>query len=412
MDSLAQAKELLKKGLDPSLFATPLEKSLKIGDTRKALTIGVPKEHLFQERRVSLTPGSVAVLVANGHEVMIEHNAGAASHFSDRDYSEAGAKIAYTPQEVFTNNEIIVKIAPPNQTELDFCQTRQTLISAVHIANLTSEYLKVLINKNITALGFEFLLATDGSTPLVRMMSEIAGISSIHIASELLSSHPNAKGILLGGITGVPPATVTIIGAGTAGFYACRTALGLGASVKVIDEEIHKLKRLEEVLGQKIYTAVSQQDYIANAVAGSDVLIGAAFKKGARASCLVSDAMVQLMPEGSVIVDVAIDQGGCIETSRITTHENPTYLEHGVIHYCVPNIASRVARTASQSISNILGPLVLKIGEAGGIKNIIATNRNIKSGIYVYHKHITQRSLATMLNLDWMDIDLLHAAQL
>ncbi len=410
-ESLRSARELMKKGIDPALLTATQEKPLKLSSTSQVLRIGIPRELTSQETRVPLTPGAVGTLVASGHQVIIEHNAGVAAQFTDKEYHDKGAFIGYSAGEVYAKSDLIVKIAPLTMQEVDHLQPRQTLISAVHLGAVRPDYLKALVDKSVTAIGFEFLQGPDGSIPIMRSMSEIAGIGSIHIASELLAGE-GGKGMLLGGVTGVPPAVVTIIGAGTVGFYACKTALGIGAMVKVIDEEVHRLKRLEENLGVKVFTAVSQPDLVAQAVASADVVIGAAYRPGSRTPIVVIEDMVAGMQEGSVIVDVSIDQGGCIETSRATSHERPTYTHHGVIHYCVPNIASRVSRTASAAISNILGPLLLRVGEAGGVKNLMAINRNFKKGIYVYHKHITQRVLAQLFNMDFMDIDLLYAAQM
>lgn len=411
-EPLDQALELLKRGMDPALLTYAQEKMMPVSASTTTLKIGVPKENGHQERRVPLTPGAVGVMVACGHEVYVEHNAGLGAQLTDKAYSDAGAIITYTAAELYQRADLIVKIAPLSMAELEITRPRQTLISAVHIGGLRPDYLKGLMERNITAIGFEFLQGTDGSNPILRLLSEIAGVSAIHIASELLTNQHGGKGLLLGGVTGVPPAVVTIVGAGTVGYHAAKTAIGLGALVKVLDGEVYRLKRLEDRLGQKIFTAVTQNDYLREAVASADVLIGAAYRAGARSPIVVTEDQVLSMREGSVVVDISIDQGGCIETSRPTTHEEPTYELNGIIHYCVPNIASRVARTASASISNILGPMVLNIGEAGGVRNLMAINRTFKKGIYIYHKHITQRPIATMFNLDFMDIDLLYAAQM
>jgi alanine dehydrogenase len=409
-ESLAQARELMKKGFDPSLFTTTLEKPMRTSTAGVRLRIGVPREIGKFEARVSLTPGAAQSLVASGHEVVVETNAGERAGFSDLAYVSIGASIAESAGEVFARTEIIVKVAPLEMSEVNLLQPRQTVISAVHLGSIRAAYLQALLQKNITALGFEFLQDAAGGIPLMRLMSEIAGISSIHIASSLLASQGQA--MLLGGITGVPPTVVTIIGAGTVGLYAAKTALGLGAVVRVIDEEIGKLERLEARLGCKVHTAISQQDYVRQAVSDANVVIGAAYKPGHRAPVVVTEDMVLEMREGTVLVDVSIDQGGCFETSRVTSHDSPTYIYQGVTHYCVPNIAAGVANTASHAISNILGPMLLRIGEAGGIKAMMASSRTFKKGIYVYHKHITQRVLASMFNIDFMDIDLLYAAQM
>ncbi|MFO0485536.1 MAG: alanine dehydrogenase, partial [Sphingobacteriia bacterium] len=272
--------ELLKKGVDPSVFTATLEQPARIREQKQKFIIGVPKERSLQENRVAITPKAAGVLVANGHQVLIEHQAGAGAQYTDREYTEAGASIAYSEAELYQKANIIVKITPLDYDELKLLQPRQILISAVHLGAIKPDYLKQLMQKNVTAIGFEFMQAADGSQPLVRMMSEIAGISSIHIAAELLSYTGGGKGTLLGGITGIPPCQVTILGAGTVGYHATRTAMALGAHVRVIDSEVHKLQMLEQKLGQKIWTAVSQRDYIEEAVAQADVLIGAVHVPG------------------------------------------------------------------------------------------------------------------------------------
>ncbi|MCS7084948.1 MAG: alanine dehydrogenase [Bacteroidia bacterium] len=389
-----------------------LERAAKLEAGACSLKIGVPRETHLQEKRVALTPGAVGVLTARGHKVVVEHLAGVHAQFGDELYREAGATIAPSAAEVYEKSDIICRITPPDEDDLRMLRPRQTLFSAVHLGALKSEYVQTLLSKYITALGFEFIRSADGSIPFMQSMSEIAGISSIHIAAELLTGDKGGPGLLLGGIAGVPPATVTIIGAGNVGYHAAATALALGATVKVIDDEVHQLRRLEHLLGRKIYTCVAQHDFVAHAVAHADVVIGAAYKKSGRPPMVVTEEMVMTMKEGSVIVDVSIDQGGCIETSRTTTHDQPTFVVHGVTHYCVPNIPSRVPRTASTAISNILGPILVRIGEAGGIHNLFATDVAIRTGIYTFQSHVTQKSLAEMCKMDHMDISLLYAAQM
>ncbi len=399
-------------GMYPGSWAVPQELAVRTNQARQSLRIGIPKETLHQENRVAITPSMVSVLVANGHQVFIEHDAGVGARFSDKDFSEAGGIVCYKVEDVFKQADIIVKVSPLSHPELDLLREHQTLISAVNLGNLSPDYLNELIRKNIISLGFEFYRSADGSLPLVQMMSEIAGVSSIHVASELLTGKNNGQGILLGGVTGIPPAEITIIGAGTVGFNAAQTAMGMGARVRILDEEIYKLRRIEKELGVNVYTSVAQGNYIYEAVTASDVVIGAAFRDGQRAPMVVTEEMVQNMREGSVIIDIAIDQGGCIETSRQTTHDNPTFIKHGVIHYCVPNIASRVARTASIAISNILGPLLVKIGDEGGLENLIRYNHGLKQGIYTYRRHLTKKKLATIfgMGMNYRDIELLIAA--
>ncbi len=393
----------------PGSWVIPQELAERVSKTHKRLTIGIPKENYFQENRVPITPDSVGVLVNNGHQVFIEHDAGIGARFADKDYAEAGAVVTYNRSDLFKQSEYIIKVSPVSDEEMALLKENQKLISAVHLGSLKPTYVQNLIKKNITALGFEFYKSEDGSLPLVQMMSEIAGVSSIHIASELLTGQNNGQGLLLGGITGIPPAEVTILGAGTVGFNAAQTAMGMGARVRIIDEELFKLRRIERELGLNIYTSIAQGNFIREAVRDSDVVIGAVYKQGSRTPLVVTEDMVKEMKEGSVIIDVAIDQGGCIETSRITTHDNPTFVKYDVIHYCVPNIASRVSRTASLAISNILGPLLVKIGDHGGIDNYIKYNSGLKQGIYVYHRHLTKKYIAELFNMNrvYRDIELL-----
>jgi len=398
----------------PGTWAIPQELTYKRNKNKKTLKIGVPKERFFRENRVALTPEAVAVLVANGHRVMIEHHAGIGAQYTDKDYSEAGAVVSYNVADLFKQSDVIVKVSPLSGEELELLKPNQTLISAVNLGSLTPTHLSLLVKKSITAIGFEFYRSRDGSLPFVQMMSEIAGVSSIHIASELLTGHKGGKGILLGGITGIPPAEVTIIGAGTVGFHAARTALGMRARVRIIDEEIYQLRRIEKELGVSVYTTVAHQNYIRDAVISSDVVIGAAFKIGKRAPVVVTEDMVASMKEGAIIVDVAIDQGGCVETSRVTTHDEPTFVKDGVIHYCVPNIASRVARTASMAISNVLGPMLVRIGDNGGVNNAIKYELGLKKGIYVYRRHITKKPMSNLfgMGMNYRDIDLLIATDI
>jgi alanine dehydrogenase len=406
-------REWLQKSLaQQAQSPATLERPMKTGQQRSSLRVGVPKETALMENRVALSPRAVGVLVANGHEVYVEHLAGEGSQYTDGQYTENGAVLLYSPQEIYNRSDVVLKIAPLNEEEVGYVKPYQTIISAVHMGVVRADYLKRLMEKNVTAIGFEFIRAQDGSNPFMQMMSQIAGIASIQIAAELLAVNNGGVGQLLGGITGVPPVRVAVIGAGTVGRNATRTAMAMGAQVRVIDEEVHKLYELEQLLGSDVYTAINQPDLVAEAVAWADVVIGAAYIKGYRAPLVVTRDMISDMRPGSVVIDVAIDQGGCIETSRVMDHRHPTFVYEDVIHYCVPNIASRVARTGSEATSNILTPLILKLGKNGGVKNSLGKETSIQSGIYIYHKHITQRVLADLFGFDFMDIDLLYAADI
>jgi alanine dehydrogenase len=385
----------------------PQEEVLEVKRAKSHLQIGIPKETCMQEKRVSLTPDSVQLLVSNGHEVKVESKAGEDACYSDSDYSEAGAQIAYNTKEIF-ECDIILKIEPPSFAEIEMMKHKQTLISALQLKTQTKAYFEKLAKKKITALSFENMEDEDGIVPVVRSMSEIAGNTSILIAAEYLSNANNGKGFMLGGVSGVPPTEVVIIGAGTVGAYAARTALGLGASVKVFDKSLSKLRRLQGMLNNvPIYTCVIQPKILEKALMRCDVAIGAIRADSGRTPCVVTDDMVRQMKPGSVIVDVSIDQGGCFETSELTDHDKPTYNKYEIVHYCVPNIASRVSRTASFSLSNILAPTLLSIGEYGGVEEILGRSEGVRKGLYMYRGSLTNKSIGEWFDLPYTDAHLL-----
>ncbi|QCK14412.1 alanine dehydrogenase [Mangrovivirga cuniculi] len=376
----------------------------------KSLFIGIPKETAYQENRVSLTPEAVGLLVNNGHEILIEAGAGERSNFGDNEYSEAGARICYDPKQIF-KADIILKVEPLTNEEMEWLEPGKTLFSAMQVGNQTPEYLKALINKKITAIGFEYIEDKVGGMPVVRAMSEIAGSTVMLIAAEYLSSVNRGMGIILGGITGVPPTKVVIIGAGTVGEYAARTAIGLGAEIEVYDNQIYKLRRIKHALGQQVFTSAIDTVRLGRSLETADVVIGAVRAEKGRNKIVVTDDMVSRMKQDSVIVDVSIDQGGCFETSRITTHDDPIYRKHGVLHYCVPNIASRVARTATEAFSNIFTPILLRMGDLGGVDDMIFTNPWFMKGVYAYRGSLTNKHLAQRFNLRYRDLELLITAR-
>lgn len=401
------------KPLDTEEFGIKtLEKQLMHSESSISMKIGLPREATRDERRLCLTPGGVSILCANNQEVLIEKGAGLDARFTDKDYSEAGAEIIYSAKELYQKSELIVKVAPPSKEEQVWMQPDQILISALHLGNMTESFLEVLLSKGITSIGYEFIMDHEDEFPLVRMMHEITGSISVQIASHYLESNSDGQGIMLGGISGIPPATVVILGAGIIGEYAARTALGYGAQVFMMDNDLTRLRRMENALDRRIITATANYQYLSSALQFADVVIGAAMTEGERAPCWVTEEMVAGMKPGSVIVDAVIDQGGCIATSKPTTHSEPIFIEHDVIHYCVPNVPSNVARTATHALSNVLTPYLLAIAQAGGIKECLWKNTALRNGTYTYKKHLTKKALSKLFDMPYRDIEMLIASQI
>ncbi|MDX2303402.1 MAG: alanine dehydrogenase [Microscillaceae bacterium] len=409
------SKQYQEVEIDPiakeQLMLYPAEQLDPIERKFKKLTIGIPRENSIFEKRIALRPEAVAVLTRNGHHVLIESGAGMHAKFEDREYSEAGAEITPSVKEIF-ESDIVLKIQPPSEDELEYMKPGRTLISTLHMTTLTTEYLRILLRKKIIGVAFEFIQDKVGGMPAVRTMSEIAGSTVMLIAAEFLSSYKNGKGIIMGGVTGVPPTKVVIVGAGTVGEYATRTAMGLGAEVKVFDRHIYKLRRLKYATGHQVYTSTIDGVMLSDAISRADVLLTAVRAEKGRSPIIVTEDMVRRMKPNSIIIDVSIDQGGCVETSEPTTLQNPTFVKYGVIHYCVPNIASRVARTSSTALSNIFAPYLLEIGESGGIDEMIFKNKWFMKGVYAYKGSLTNPDVANKFNLPHKDLGLLMAARL
>lgn len=383
----------------------PQEEKLEIAKHKSELFIGIPKETSYQERRICLTPDAVNSLTSHGHRVMIEAGAGLSSSYCDKEYSDAGAEITPDTHKVMSC-PIILKVEPLTMAEIGMINPETIVISAIQLKTRRKEYFEALIKKKIIALAFEYIKDEDGSYPLVKSLSEIAGTASILIASELMINNQFGKGLLFGNITGVPPTEVVILGSGTVGEFAAKTALGLGASVKVFDNSITKLRRLQNKLNQRVFTSTIQPKALLKALRRCDVAIGAMHGKE-RCPIIVTETMVEHMKRGSVIVDVSIDTGGCFETSEVTTHEKPTFIKNNVIHYCVPNIPSRYSKTASLSISNIITPYLLQIADDGGIESAIRCDTGLKNGVYLYHGILTNKAIGDWFNLPETDINLI-----
>lgn len=389
---------------------TTQTETLEVGRRHQQLFIGIPRETTLQENRVALIPQSVATLVAHGHRIIVESGAGEKARFSDLDYTEAGAEITHSRDAVF-QADVILKVAPPTIEEIDLMRPNQVIISPIHLPLMTAEYIQHLQKRRVIALAMEYIRDTEmGVFPIVRAMSEIAGTSAILIGADLLSTARGGLGVLLGGIAGVPPAKVIILGAGVVAEFATRTAIGLGAEVRVFDNNVYKLMRLQRHIGRQLHTSVVNPIHLTEQLLTADVAIGAMHSSHGRSPLIVPESIVERMKTGSVIVDVSIDQGGVFETSRATTHDKPTFVKHGVIHYCVPNIPSRVARTASEAVSNILTSLLLK-AEAGGIHALITSDEGLRNGVYTYKGCLTNQYLGERFQIKSTDMDLLISSE-
>ena len=386
------------------------ESMLAVETRKRKLFIGLPRETSLQENRIGLTPEAVQHLVTEGHEVVMEAGAGEPSKYADHAYSEAGAQIAYSAEEVF-KADVLLKVAPPTLEEIDLLHANQTLISALQMGSMTQEYIAALSRKKINAIGFELMKDPSGARPVVRAMSEIAGSTVMLIAAEYLARSNEGKGIILGGITGVPPSQVVILGAGTVAEYAARAATGLGAEVKVFDNHLYKLRRLKHNLGMQLYTSTLDTSALSQQIRRADVVIGALAVEDGRIPFMVPEEMVASMSPGSVIIDVSIDQGGCFETSEMTSHSKPVFRKYDVVHYCVPNIASRVPRTATNALSNIFTPILQEISQHGGINEVLFTNEHFRSGVYIYRGSLTSAMIAKKFNLRYKELGLLIAVR-
>jgi alanine dehydrogenase len=389
----------------------PQEEMLEVGNKQKQLKIGIPSENHPVESRVPITPEAVEILTGHGHEVMLEKEAGKAANYMDRDYSEKGGIIIESRKEIFSRSDMLLKISPPTLEEIGWMKERQTLLSSFQVFTHRDEnYIRGLMEKKVTAIAFENIQDENKCYPAVRSMSAIAGTTSILIAAEYLSNVRGGKGVMLGGITGITPTEVVILGAGTAAEYAVRAAMGVGSVVKVFDHSIHRLRRLQGAVGQMIPTSIFHPRVILKALRSADVLIGAIRLDENQQSFFITEEMVKQMKKGSVIIDISIDRGGCIETSEVRTQVNPVFEKHGVIHYCVPNIPSRVARTASIAISNVFAPLIVEIGRLGEMSKHLKENPGLRHGVYIYNGILTSETIGQRFGIPSKDIDLLMAA--
>ncbi|MCS7013889.1 MAG: alanine dehydrogenase [Chloroherpetonaceae bacterium] len=398
--------------MDFDLGVETLEKVAIKSERKMHIALGVPKENTPDEHRVALAPSGVKMVVERGHRVLVERDAGAHCNFTNQAYSEAGAIIIDDPIELYKESNVIVKVAPPLPEEYELLQRNQVIISALHLGSVRQEYVETVLKKSITGLAFEFIETRDGELPIVRSMSEIAGTLAVQTAAKYLETGNGGRGILLGGIAGVPPAIVAILGAGTVGYYAARAALGLGAMVYVLDKELNRLRRFEEAFDRRVITAVANDHYISRVAKIADVMIGAMNPRSKIMKPIVSEETVMTMQKGAVIVDVSIDQGGCFETSIRTSHSNPVYVKYGVTHYCVPNMPSAVARTASYALTNALIPFILKIGEYASISDALWRSTSLRNGTYSYKGYLTKKILADLSGLTFREVQMLLATDM
>ena len=400
-----------KKGQEYLFFSSsgkllPQEETLEVENKKNRLYIGIPKETAFQENRIALAPEAINLLTQNGHRVVIEKGAGENAFFSDSEYSESGGEIMYETKDVY-KADIILKVAPPTPDEIKFLKPGQTVLSTITLPVQNASYFKSLMAKKVNAIAFELIKDKTNTFPLVRSMSEIAGNTAILVAAQYLCDKNYGKGRMFGGFSGITPSEVVILGAGTVGEFAVRASMGLGAMVKVFDNSVYKLRRLQNNLNTRIFTSIIQPKVLLKALKTADVVIGAIHSPWGRTPIVVGEDMVTQMKFGSVIIDVSIDQGGCVKTSKVTNHSEPVFKKHDITHYCVPNIASKVPHTASYAFSNFFAPVLLAIGENGGVTNLLKNDAGIRNGVYIFNGTLTNQYVGEYFQLPSQDIDLL-----
>ncbi|OFY71210.1 MAG: hypothetical protein A2V46_11755 [Bacteroidetes bacterium RBG_19FT_COMBO_42_7] len=387
----------------------PKEEQLETAVRHRKISIGIPSDKKNDEKRVALTPESVNLLVENDNEVIVQKGAGAGANYSDKDYSENGAVITESTARVFSTDAVI-KVAPFTSQEVEYLKGNQIVMSFLNVLKLSEETLGKLIRKKVTAIALEKMRDINGVMPVMESMSEISGVTSILIASDYLSNHHGGKGVLLGGITGVTPTEVVIIGANTAGEYAARAALGLGSVVKIFDPSLHNLRRFQNLINQRLQTSVFHPQVLKKALKSADVLIGAIELEDLRPWYYITEDMIKSMKKGAVVIDLSIDRGGCIETTECRPLRDPVYEKHGVMHFSAWNLPSRVARTASIALSNIFNPLFQNIAEAGGIIQLLKNDRGLRNGVYVFNGILTNETLGQKFGIISKDLDLLISA--
>jgi alanine dehydrogenase len=387
----------------------PKEEQLETAVRFRSISIGIPCGTKDDEKRVALTPEAVNILVEEGNEVILQKGAGAGANYSDKDYSENGATVTDSPARVFSS-DVIIKVAPFTEKDADYLRGNQVLLSYLNVLKLTEETLTKLVRKKVTAIAFEKIRDANGVMPVIESMSEISGITSVLVASDYLSNHHGGKGVMLGGITGVTPTEVIILGANTAGEYAAKAALGLGSQVKIFDNSLQRLRKFEALVGFRLQTSVFHPQVLRKALKSADVVIGAIELEDLRPWYYVSEEMVRSMKKGAVIVDLSIDRGGCIETTECRALRDPVYVKHGVTHFSAWNLPSRVARTASIALSNVFAPLLKNLAETGTITQLLKNDPGVRNGAYLYNGILTNETLGQKFGILSKDLDLLLSA--
>ncbi len=375
----------------------------------RSITIGIPNDKKDDEKRIALTPESVNLLVEGGNEVIVQKGAGLGANYSDKDYSENGATMTDSPARVFSS-DVVIKVAPFTEESTEYLKGNQVVMSYLNVLKLNEETLGKLIRKKVTAIAFEKIRDDNGVMPVIESMSEICGITSLLVASEYLSNMHGGKGVLLGGITGVTPTEVVIIGANTAGEYAARAAIGLGSTVKIFDSSLHRLRRFQNILGQRLQTSVFHPQVLRKALKSADVLIGAIELEDLKPWYFITEDMIRTMKKGAVVIDLSIDRGGCIETTECRALKDPVYEKFGVVHFSAWNLPSRVARTASIALSNIFTPLLQNLADTGGITQLLKNDQGVRNGAYLYNGMLTNETLGQKFGIISKDLNLLLSA--
>jgi alanine dehydrogenase len=387
----------------------PKEEQLETAVKNRRISIGIPCDKKDDEKRVALTPEAVNLLVESDNEVIVQKGAGLGSNYTDKDYSDNGATISDSPARVYSADAVI-KVAPFSETETNYLKGNQVVFSYLNVLKLNEDTLNKLIRKKVTAIAFEKIRDKNGVMPVVESMSEICGITSVLVASEYLTNMHGGKGVMLGGITGVTPTEVIIIGANTAGEFAARAAIGLGSTVKIFDNSLHKLRRFQNLLGQRLQTSVFHPQVLNKALKSADVLIGAIELEDLRPWYYITEEMIRNMKKGAVVIDLSIDRGGCIETTECRALKDPVYEKHGVVHFSAWNLPSRVARTASIALSNVFTPLLQSMADAGGITQLLKYDQGVRNGAYLYNGMLTNETLGQKFGIISKDLDLLISA--